>query len=179
MQRSLSLMRIKKDRKEVRKMECMQCGHENERDARFCRNCGSQMGVPKGVTPSKDQVEFVPTKRRAQEDFLCFGEEEFSSSGGYVLGVVFIVIGLIIAAAIFLPDVISNLAGGFGETVGNLGSDFGEFMGNWGERFGNTLGNFFEGIFTENWWWELLKILIVGMFIIGGALIIFFNYRKR
>lgn len=166
-------------------MECMQCGHENERDARFCRNCGSQMGVPKGVMPSKDQVEFVPTKRRAQEDFLCFGEEESGATGGYVLGAVFIVLGLIIAAAIFLPQIftdfgttIGNLAGGFGETMGNLGSDFGEVMGNWGDTFGNALGNFFESIFTDTFWWDLLRVLIVGMFIIGGVLIIFFNYRK-
>lgn len=166
-------------------MECMQCGHENEKDARFCRNCGSQMGVMNSVTPSKDQVEFVPAKR-TQEDFLCFGEEEFSTTGGYVLGAVFIVVGLIIAAAIFMPVIfedfgttIGNLAGGFGETMGSLGSGIGEFFGSWGERFGDAFGKFFEGIFTENWWWELLKILIVGMFIIGGALIIFFNYRKR
>ncbi len=166
-------------------MECMQCGHENERDARFCRNCGSPMGVPKGVMPSKDQVEFVPTKPRAQEDFLCFGEEH-DATGGYVLGVVFIIVGLIIAAAIFLPAIFSdfgttigNLAGGFGETMGNLGSDIGEFFGNWGDTFGNSIGNFFSSIFTDRWWWDLLRVLIVGMFIIGGALIIFFNYRKR
>ncbi|MFX0124194.1 MAG: zinc-ribbon domain-containing protein [Candidatus Hodarchaeota archaeon] len=163
-------------------MECMKCGHENEPDAKFCRQCGSKIAVP----TTKDQVEFVPTKRRATDrDLLCFGEEQ-ETTPGIVLGVVFIIISLIIAVAIFWPMIFSdfgttigNLAGGFGETMGNLGSDFGNFMGNWADSFGNAVGNFFEGIFTEDIWWDVLRVLIVGAFLIVGIVLIVVNMRKR
>lgn len=162
-------------------MECMKCGHENEPDAKFCRQCGSQITVPS----TKDQVEFVPTKRAADRDLLCFGEEH-ETAPGIVAGVVFIFIGLIIAVAIFWPlffsdfgTTIGNLAGGFGETMGNLGSDFGEFMGNWADNFGNAIGNFFEGIFTDVVWWDILRVLIVAVFIIIGVALIIVNMRKR
>ncbi len=162
-------------------MECMKCGHENESDAKFCRQCGSQI-----ITPSeKGQVEFIPTKRRAaDQDLLCFGKER-KTAPGIVIGVVFIFISLIIALAIFTDffsdfgTTIGNLAGGFGETMGNLGSDFGEFMGTWGDSFGNAIGGFFESIFTEDVWWDILKVLIVAVFFIVGAILIVVNLRKN
>lgn len=163
-------------------MECMKCGHENEPDAKFCRQCGSQITIP----ATKDQVEFVPTKRRAaDQDLLCFGEEH-ETAPGIAVGAVFIFISLIIAIAIFWPvlfsdfgTTIGNLAGGFGETMGNLGSDIGEFFGNWGDTFGNAIGNFFESIFTDVVWWDILKVLIVGMFFVIGVVLIIVNLRKR
>jgi len=163
-------------------MECMKCGYENEPDAKFCRQCGSQIAIP----TTKDQVEFVPIKRRAtDQDLLCFGEEH-ETAPEIVAGVVFIFVSLIIAVAIFWPGLFSdfgttigNLAGGFGETMGNLGSDIGEFFGNWGDTFGNAIGNFFDNIFTDIMWWDILKILIVGTFFIIGVTLIIVNLRKR
>ena len=159
----------------------MKCGHKNESDTRFCRKCGSQLTAPSG----KDQVEFTPTKRRAaDQDLLCFGEEH-DSAPGIVIGVIFIVVSIIIALAIFtnffsdFGTTIGDLAGGFGETMGNLGSDFGTFMGNWADSFGNAIGGFFESIFTEDMWWEILKVLIVAVFFIVGAILIVVNLRKN
>ena len=164
-------------------MECTKCGHSNEPDAKFCRQCGAELTVLKGV---KGQAEFVPTKRRAQaQDNLCFGKEQ-DPVGGIAVGVVFIFVGLIIAVAVFWPiffsdfgTTIGDFFGGFGETMGNLGSDFGEFMGNWGDNFGNAIGGFFEGIFTDSMWWDILKVLIVSVFLIVGAVLIVVNIRKK
>ncbi|MFX1336957.1 MAG: zinc-ribbon domain-containing protein [Promethearchaeota archaeon] len=162
-------------------MECMKCGFENEPDAKFCRQCGSQITVP----VMKDQVQFTPTKSAAGQDLLCFGEEH-ETAPGIVTGIVFIFVGLIIAIAIFWPilfsdfgTTIGNLAGGFGETMGNLGSDIGNFFGNWGDTFGNAIGNFFEGIFTEDLWWDILKVLIVVTFLAVGIILIVVNVRKN
>jgi hypothetical protein len=156
-------------------MECKKCGYANEPDAKFCRQCGSQLvSIAKG-----DQVEFVPTKARG--DNLCFGEEE-ESAPGIIIGVVFIVISIIIAVAIFWPVIFSDFGntigtffGGFGETMGQIGSDFGEFMGNWGENFGEAVGTFFSG----QTWWDILKVLIVLAFLIIGITLIVVNMRKR
>ncbi len=157
-------------------MECTKCGHDNEPGAKFCRQCGAELTVLKGV---KGQAEFVPTKRRA-EDNLCFGEEQ-ETSGGIVVGVVFIFVGLIIAVAIFsnffsdFGNTIGSFFGGFGENMGQIGSDFGDFMGNWGENFGESMGSFFSG----QVWWDIIKVLIVAVFLIVGAVLIIVNMRKK
>ncbi|UCG03275.1 MAG: zinc ribbon domain-containing protein [Candidatus Heimdallarchaeota archaeon] len=158
-------------------MDCMKCGHTNEPNAKFCRQCGSALTIPKG-----EQVEFVPTKRVvARGDNLCFGEEA-EPAPGIIVGVVFIVLSIIIAVAIFMPVIFSDFGnfigtffGGFGETMGQIGSDFGEFMGNWGENFGEAVGTFFSGVV----WWEILQVLIVLAFLIIGIVLIVVNMRKR
>ena len=147
----------------------MKCGHENEPDANFCRNCGAQMTVPKGT---KEQVEFEPARRRVKDQDI---------TGGMVIGVVFILIGIIMAAAIFTTfftdfgEGIGGFFGDFGEDMGQMGEDFGNFTGNWGENLGESLGNFFSG----QAWWDILKIFLVGFFIIAGAIIIIYNLSKQ
>lgn len=149
-------------------MKCTKCDHENEADARFCRNCGTQLTITKGT-----QVEFVPARKRLTTE---------DTTSGIVIGIVFIFVGLIIAVAILIPtfygdfaSTIGNFFGGFGETMGQIGSDFGEFMGNWGENFGQAVGSFFSG----QTWWEILRIVIPSFFIIIGLIIVLLNYRKR
>jgi uncharacterized membrane protein YvbJ len=63
----------------------MKCGHDNEANANFCRNCGESITIVKGTQTSKDQVEFVPQKQRRLESDVA---------GGYIVGVVFIVVGI-------------------------------------------------------------------------------------
>ncbi|MFX0170516.1 MAG: zinc-ribbon domain-containing protein [Candidatus Hodarchaeota archaeon] len=149
-------------------MKCEKCGHDNEADARFCRNCGAEMTV----TVAKGQITFVPDKRVRPEE----------ATATIVIGVVFIAIGLIVGFVILLPDIfdtfinsIGNFFGGFGETMGQWGEDFGNFMGNWGENFGESVGNFFSG----EAWWDILRILIPAMFIIPGIIVILLAFRKR
>ncbi|MHA2246220.1 MAG: zinc ribbon domain-containing protein [Candidatus Hodarchaeales archaeon] len=160
-------------------MECTKCGHDNEPDAKFCRQCGAVMTVLKGT---KAHVEFTPAKQRVGDrDNLCFGEEH-DTGGGIVVGVVFIFVGLIIAVAIFWPDFFSDFGntigsffGDFGENMGQIGADFGGFMGNLGENFGESVGSFFSG----QVWWDILKVLIVAVFLIVGVVLIVVNMRKR
>jgi hypothetical protein len=148
-------------------MNCEKCGHDNEANARFCRNCGTKLvtTVPKG------QVDFVPSKRVRTGD----------ATASIVIGVVFIGVGLIVALAIFtnffsdFGNTIGNFFGGFGENMGQIGEDFGGFMGNWGENFGESVGNFFSG----EAWWDILKILIPALFIIPGFIIVLLALRKR
>ncbi|MFX0183021.1 MAG: zinc ribbon domain-containing protein [Candidatus Hodarchaeota archaeon] len=148
-------------------MKCEKCGHDNEADARFCRNCGTELVI----TAPKGQIEFVPSKRVRSED----------ATASIVIGVVFIVVGLIIALAIFTTffsdfgNTIGNFFGGFGENMGQIGADFGEFMGNWGENFGESVGSFFAG----QTWWTVLRILIPALFIIPGLIIVLLAFRKR
>lgn len=160
-------------------MECKKCGHKNEPDAKFCRQCGSELTIAKG-----DQVEFVPTKRRAaRQDNLCFGEEtEHGTAPGIIVGVVFIFVSIIVAVAIFWPEIFSDFGntigtffGGFGENMGQIGSDFGEFMGNWGSNFGEAVGSFFSG----QVWWDIIRVLIVLAFFVIGIVLIVVNMRKR
>lgn len=154
-------------------MECTSCGHVNESDAKFCRECGTKLTIMEGVLPPKG-VEFAPSK-----------QPKTDVAGGIVIGVVFIIVGCIIALAIFTTffsdfgTTIGTLAGGFGETMGNLGSDLGDFFGSWGDRFGNAVGNFFKDIFTDNWWWDLLKFFLPAAFIIPGIILILITFSKR
>jgi hypothetical protein len=149
----------------------MKCGHDNEANANFCRNCGESITIVKGTQTSKDQVEFVPQKQRRLESDVA---------GGYIVGVVFIVVGIIITVAMFTTlfsdfgTTIGNLAGGFGESMGQMGSDIGNFFGNWGENFGASVGTFFSG----QRWWDWLKILIPFAFIIVGVIAIILNFNK-
>ncbi|MFW9897132.1 MAG: zinc-ribbon domain-containing protein [Candidatus Thorarchaeota archaeon] len=146
-------------------MECTKCGHINEANSKFCRNCGTELSpIVKG------QLEYTPRK-------ITEGQ-----TGGLIIGIIFIALGLFIGIVIFLPllfnDVIGSIGsffGGFGETMGEIGSDFGNFMGNWGENFGNAVGNFFSGVT----WWNILRVIIPAFFIIPGIIIIIANFRKR
>ncbi|UCE14780.1 MAG: zinc ribbon domain-containing protein [Candidatus Heimdallarchaeota archaeon] len=150
-------------------MECTSCGHLNEPDAKFCRECGTQLVTKKGVLPPK-AVEFAPTKRPTA-DF----------AGGIVVGVVFIVIGCIIALAIFTTffsdfgTTVGSLGGDFGEMMGNFGEDFGNFFGNFGETIGTSVGSFFEGLH----WWNLIQIILPAAFIIPGVILIAYTFYKR
>lgn len=146
-------------------MECMKCGFKNESDAKFCRDCGTKMPA------LKSQVAFEPGKRRIKDQDV---------TGGMVIGVVFIVIAIIMAAAIFtnfFSDFGSGIGaffGDFGENMGQMGSDFGNFMGNWGENLGESFGSFFSG----QAWWDLIKVFLVGSFLLVGIILIVYNYNK-
>ena len=149
-------------------MECMKCGHDNEADANFCRNCGETMTIVKG------QTEFVPQKQRK------LASDWTDSQSGYVIGIVFIVVGIIITVAMFTTlfsdfgTTIGNFFGNFGESMGQMGSDMGNFFGNWGENFGASVGAFFSG----QAWWDWLKILIPVAFILVGAIALVLSYNK-
>ncbi|MFX0183019.1 MAG: zinc-ribbon domain-containing protein [Candidatus Hodarchaeota archaeon] len=150
-------------------MKCEKCGNDNEADARFCRNCGSELTT---IMP-KAQVDFVPSKQHVLTE---------DTTASIVIGIVFIAIGLLVGFIILLPaafdsfiNSIGSFFGGFGETMGQWGSDFGNFMGNWGENFGESVGNFFAG----EAWWDILRILIPALFIIPGLIIVLFAFRKR
>ena len=92
-------------------MKCEKCEKENEKDARFCRYCGQAMV---DVEVVKGEKGFVVYKRRSDDSFLCFGEEqEKPGSGGKVIGIVFICIAIIMTLAMigFFRD--------FGNTAGD------------------------------------------------------------
>jgi hypothetical protein len=159
-------------------MECNKCGYRNEPDAKFCRNCGNKLDMTKELT-TKDEVKFVPdTSRRKEEDFLCFGESE-SGSSGFIVGAIFIIIGLFIGIVLFAPLFVGEFFGNFGEWAGTLGSDIGNFFGSWGENFGEAVGNFFENIFTDVQWWNILQLIVPSIFILLGIVILISAYRKR
>lgn len=162
-------------------MKCETCGHDNEADAKFCRQCGSKVEMFKAGVPAKGEVEFVAGKQRTRaEDNLCFGEEVESENAGYILGAIFICIGLLIAVVMIFPDFIGTFFGGFGEFFGQLGNDIGNFFGSWGDSFGNAIGNFFSTLFSEsNIWDTIIKVIIPAAFIIPGIIVILTNVAKR
>lgn len=157
-------------------MKCIQCGYENEMGANFCKQCG--MNLTESHPVDKGKKEFVPdAQRRTDEGFLCFGEEKESKSGGFVTGVIFIFIALIMALFIFtniLDDLgtnIGNFFGDFGETMGRIGEGIGSFFGNFGETFGNFFGGFE--------WWTIIELMVVLIFFLLGIIILYQSYRRQ
>ncbi|MHA2252892.1 MAG: zinc-ribbon domain-containing protein [Candidatus Kariarchaeaceae archaeon] len=161
-------------------MICETCGHDNEADAKFCRQCGSKTMITK-VSSGKGQVEFTSGKQRTRDDnYLCFGEEVEYEGAGYVVGAIFICIGVFIAVVMIFPDFVGNFFGNFGEFFGQIGSDIGNFFGSWGDSFGNAIGNFFSTLFSEsNIWDTIIKIIIPAAFIIPGIIVILTSVAKR
>ncbi|MFX0086709.1 MAG: zinc-ribbon domain-containing protein [Candidatus Hodarchaeota archaeon] len=158
-------------------MKCNQCGYDNERDANFCRQCGSELTFAKPDVTKKGKVEFVSGAQRTRvEDTLCFGQEE-GRDAGWIIGAVFIIIGLIIVLVMFFP--VGEFFGNFGEFFGQLGNDIGNFFGNWGSSFGESVGNFFNTLFSESNIWNIIKVLIPGIFIIVGIIVIIANLRRK
>lgn len=156
---------------------CSKCGHPNEKDSNFCRNCGANLASQALPTKTGDKVEFVGDSRsKEQDDFLCFGETS-NVEGAAVVGGIFIIVGLFIGVVLLFPGFIGDFFGNFGESMGRLGSDFGNAMGNWGSTFGQSVGYFFNNLFSENLWWDVLQLLIPIGFIILGIVVIFRSRR--
>ena len=160
-------------------MKCTECGYGNEADSHFCRQCGSKLTMMKSDVTKNGQIEFVSRKQRSSDDNLCFGEEIESEKVGYIFGVILICLGIFITIVMIFPAGIGDFFGNFGEVFGKLGSDIGNFFGEWGDSFGNSVGDFFTNLFTESNVWEMLKIVIPSLFIIGGIIIIILNMRRR
>ncbi len=155
---------------------CSQCGYENKDDSSYCRSCGEEL-VDHTEPPMKEKVQFIPRSSPKTEDNLCFGEE--SSEGGWIIGAVFIVVGLFISIFLLWPDFVGTFFEGFGEFWGHIGSDIGTFFGNWGSAFGQAVGGFFTTLFSETNIWLILRIVIPGIFILIGIIQIVNYVRKR
>lgn len=147
-------------------MKCTECGYGNEPDSSFCRQCGTKLTIIKKDVSKNEQIEFVSGKRRSSDDNLCFGEEKGSENAGYILGAIFICVGIFITIVMIFP-------------VGEFFGNFGEVFGNFGSSFGNSVGNFFESLFTETDVWEILKFVIPSLFIIGGIILFVLNMRRN
>jgi len=160
-------------------MKCNECGYGNEADSKFCRQCGSKLTIMKGDVTKNGQIEFVSRKQRSSDDNLCFGEEIENEKVGYIFGVILICLGLFITIVLIFPGGIGDFFGNFGEVFGKLGSDIGTFFGEWGDSFGNSVGNFFTTLFTESNVWEIIKLILPSLFIIGGIIMIILNMRRR
>jgi hypothetical protein len=160
-------------------MKCNKCNYDNEPDANFCRQCGSELTFAKPGIPAERKVEFVSGRQKTRvEDNLCFGQEE-DREAGWIIGAVFIIIGLFIAIVMLFPEGIGDFFGNFGEFFGQLGNDIGNFFGSWGSSFGESVGNFFSNIFTESNIWDIIKILIPALFLIIGIIVIIVNLRRK
>jgi hypothetical protein len=160
-------------------MICEKCGYNNEKDSNFCRQCGSSIVIP-GPEPKKTKTFVADTKRRTDEDMLCFGEEERTGSGGMILGIIFICVAIIMAIAMLgiFEDIgyaFGTFFGEFGQTMGRIGSDIGNFFSNWGTNFGTSVESFFGGIE----WWDLIQPLIVIFFLLMGVILIYKDYKRR
>ena len=160
-------------------LNCEKCGNENMKDARFCKHCGeaiAEAGVVKG------EKTFVADSGRTQGGFLCFGEnEEWDNSwNGMIVGIVFISVAVIMALAMFnvfegLGAGLGSFFGDFGENMGQIGADIGAFFSNWGTNFGTSVENFFGGVE----WWKLLQPIIVLIFLVIGAILLYRSYREQ
>ncbi len=161
-------------------MNCKECGFENDKGANYCRQCGNDLTI---TEVTKDKAVFLSrTQRREQSDFLCFGEEDTSSSdGSMIFGIIFVVIAVIMALAIFtnffsdFGSGIGNFFGDFGAKMGEIGADIGEFFGNWGSNFGTSVENFFGGTA----WWEIMQYLLILFFLLIGIVMIVRGYQKN
>ncbi|MCK4848220.1 MAG: zinc ribbon domain-containing protein [Candidatus Heimdallarchaeota archaeon] len=162
---------------------CPNCGLLNEDDSKFCSQCGYQLPAVDSHTSS----EFIPpastAKPTSSPDRSSSKPVIFVSKGrssrhhfpsrrrsrprrhqhsGWIMGVVFLGIGLLFTALILAPlflgisyNSMTDLSD-FGTSMGHMGSDLGDFFGNIGERIGDffgglgeRLGNFF-GSFGDN-----------------------------
>lgn len=160
-------------------MKCTECGYGNEADSNFCRQCGSKLTIMKSDVTKNGQIEFVSGKQRSSDDNLCFGEEVGSENVGYIFGAILICLGIFITIVMIFPADIGDFFGNFGEVFGNLGSDIGNFFGEWGDSFGNSVGDFFTNLFTESNVWDIIKLVLPSLFIIGGIIVIVLNMRRR
>jgi Flp pilus assembly pilin Flp len=113
---------------------------------------------------------------------LLLGEnEEWDNSwNGMIVGIVFISVAAIMALAMFgffegLGAGLGSFFGDFGENMGQIGADIGAFFSNWGTNFGTSVENFFGGVE----WWKLLQPIIVLIFLVIGAILLYRSYREQ
>ena len=159
-------------------MKCEKCGNENQKDARFCKQCGESLGLE----VVKGQKTFVADSRRSDGGFLCFGEEEQwdNSWNGMIVGIVFISVAIIMTLAMVgffegFGNAVGSFFGDFGTNMGQIGEDIGSFFSNWGTNFGTSVENFFGGVE----WWKLIQPIIVLGFFIAGVFLLYKNYREQ
>ncbi len=157
-------------------MNCEKCGNENQKDARFCKQCGEALGLE----VVKGQKTFIADSRRSEGGFLCFGEEDRSDSGGMVLGVIFIGVAIIMTLAMIgffegFGNAVGSFFGDFGTNMGQIGEDIGSFFSNWGTNFGTSVENFFGGVE----WWKIIQPIIVLVFLIVGVFLLYKNYKEQ
>jgi len=70
-------------------MYCSNCGKENNKDNKFCFNCGNQLGIESSVKETKSDIKS--------------GYEETS----LVLGIICLVSSFIVNIICFIPGIIS------------------------------------------------------------------------
>ncbi|MHA2156270.1 MAG: zinc-ribbon domain-containing protein [Candidatus Hodarchaeales archaeon] len=144
---------------------CVNCGSVLEADSKFCPSCGFQVEV----RDSREFVEYAPVAVKSTKPvvFASSRSRRISSShthprrcrprrqhSGWVLGVIFLSLGLIFALLILAP---LAMYGSFnhdgrwsdmGVSMDHMGNDMGDFFGSFGERmgdFGESIGDFFGG----------------------------------
>src|SRR5262249_6411978 len=61
-------------------MRCPSCGNENREEARFCDNCGTELGP--AATPEQPQVEQLPTDVPAEISGGRYRVKSFLGQGG-------------------------------------------------------------------------------------------------
>jgi len=159
-------------------LKCENCGNENQKDARFCKQCGKglELEVVKG------QKTFVADSRRSDGGFLCFGEEDQwdNSWNGMIVGIVFISVAIIMTLAMVgffegLGAGLGSFFGDFGTNMGQIGEDIGSFFSNWGTNFGTSVENFFGGVE----WWNIIQPIIVLVFFTVGIFLLYKNYKEQ
>ena len=163
---------------------CPNCGLANEADSKFCSQCGYQLPsntsssfsefVPPASPsetnsppphPSSGPVVFVSKGRKRHyhpPSRRCSRPHRRRQHSGWIMGVVFLGVGLLFAVFLLMPIFLGisyNSAGDwsdFGSSMGHMGSDFGDFFGSFGDRIGDffgglgeRLGDFFGG-FGDN-----------------------------
>jgi hypothetical protein len=173
---------------------CVNCGSTAQADDRYCARCGYILRDRPDVSPSPQEN----TSSQAPEP-VYFAPKTHSRSrtrkngpNAAVLGIVFIMMGLVLGMIILCPwfiggfaTVFSELGGKFGElggefgsAFGELGSEFGELGGEFGElggEFGRTFGGSF-GRFGSRFGSTFLRVLLVvgvfACFMIPGLIIL-------
>ncbi len=157
-------------------MNCEKCGNMNEADARFCRHCGEELGLP-----VKKGKAFVSDSKRS-ESFLCFGDDDEWTDyhTRMTLGIVFIFVAILMTLAMVgffenFGNAVGNFFGDFGENMGQIGEDIGAFFSNWGTNFGTAVENFFGGVT----WWQIIQPLMVLVFLLVGIILLYRGYREQ
>ena len=176
-------------------LSCVNCGSVLEKDSKFCPSCGFQVDVRE----SREFVEYAPSVNSPEKPvfFSSSPRRRISSShshsrgcrrhrprrqhSGWVLGVVFLSVGLLLALLLLAPLAMygsfahDGRMSDFGTSMGDMGGDFGDFFGG----LGDSIGAVFDSPFSGHSFNSVIFLLFPVFFFLFGFVLILFAARAH
>ncbi len=173
-------------------LSCVNCGSVLEAGSKFCPSCGFQVDLRE----SREFVEYAPSVNSPEKPvfFSSSPKRRISPShfpsrrcrprrqhSGWVIGVVFLSVGLLFALLLLAPLAMYGSFAhdgrmvDFGTSMGDMGESIGDFFGG----LGDGIGDVFDSPFSGHSFNSVTFLLFPGFFFLFGFVLILFAARAH